>query len=206
LESERVSNVGAVVLAAGLARRMGQPKVLLPWTDSKTILDHILAQLGAAGVESVVVVTGHQADAVQVIAAQHRAATAHNPDYAAGEMLSSLKVGLRAQPESITGALVVLGDQPSIQAAVVKQVIDCFSQGKGDIVAPSYNMRRGHPILIGRAYWDEVLALPANAAARDVINRHANRIAYVNVDTDSVLHDIDTPQDYEDERRRAGLA
>ena len=204
--SNQTSSVGAVVLAAGLARRMGQPKVLLPWTNGKTILDHILTELDASGLGHIVVVTGHQPDAVQAIATQHGVYVAHNPDYEAGEMLSSLKVGLQALPEEITAALVVLGDQPSIQADIVRQVVAAYTRGQGDIVAPSYNMRRGHPMLIGRLYWDELFALPADGAPRDVVNRHADRIAYVSVEADSVLRDVDTPQDYDDERRRAGLS
>jgi molybdenum cofactor cytidylyltransferase len=80
-----------------------------------------------------------------------------------------------------------------------------YAEGKGEIVAPSYQMRRGHPILIARRYWPELLALPDGGAPRDVINAHQDRINYVEVETDSVLGDVDTPQDYNQERWRAGL-
>ena len=80
-----------------------------------------------------------------------------------------------------------------------------YAEGKGEIVAPSYQMRRGHPILIDRRYWAEILALPDGGAPRDVINRYPDRAAFVNVDSDSVLRDVDTPEDYRDERGRAGL-
>jgi molybdenum cofactor cytidylyltransferase len=194
-----------VVLAAGLARRMGQPKVLLAWGQGATILDHILEQLQAAAVEPVVVVTGHAAEKVRDITARHRIETVHNPDYATGEMLSSLKVGLRALPANVGAVLVVLGDQPRIQPEIISRVIQSYVEGKGTIVAPSYEMRRGHPILIDRQYWNEILALPADGAPRDVINAHADEIAYVVVDTDSVLGDVDTPEDYAAERRKSGL-
>jgi molybdenum cofactor cytidylyltransferase len=199
-----VSVVGAVVLAAGLARRMGQPKVLLEWESGSTILDHVLEQLRQ--VEIVIVVTGHEADKVNAITARHDVTTVHNPEYATGEMLSSLKVGLRALPENVTAALVVLGDQPRIEPEIIRRVIQTYAEGKSGIVAPSYQMRRGHPILIDRRYWSEILALPADGAPRDVINAHADDIAYVVVDTDSVLGDVDTPEDYQSERRKAGLA
>ena len=194
--------VGAVVLAAGLSSRMGQHKVLLPWTDGKTILEHILEQLILARVEHIVVVTGRDAGRVRAIAEAYDVQTAFNPDYATGEMLSSLQVGLRALPDRVAAALAVLGDQPTIQPRVVQQVLMAYAEGKGDIVAPSYQMRRGHPILIDRRYWREIFDLPPGGAPRDVINAHADRIAYVNVNTDSVLRDVDTPQDYEAERSR----
>jgi molybdenum cofactor cytidylyltransferase len=204
-EKDGKGRIGAVVLAAGLARRMGQPKVLLEWEAGSTILDHILTQLQQAEVENVVVVTGHAAERVSEIAAQHHIPVVHNPDYATGEMLSSLKVGLREMPDDVVAALVVLGDQPRIQPEIIRRVIQTYAEGQGSIVAPSYEMRRGHPILIDRQYWNEILALPADGAPRDVINAHADEIAYVVVDTDSVLGDVDTPEDYAAERRKSGL-
>lgn len=195
--------VGAVVLAAGLSSRMGQSKVLLPW-EHGTILEHILHQLVLARVRELVVVTGHRADDVAHAAATYEAAAAYNPDYARGEMLSSLQTGLRALPDHISAALIVLGDQPRLQPAVVSALTAAYAEGKGDIIAPSFQHRRGHPMLIDRRYWPELLAL-TDGAPRDVINRHADRIHYVNVNTDSVLRDVDTPDDYDEERRRAGL-
>jgi molybdenum cofactor cytidylyltransferase len=198
-------HVGAVVLAAGLSSRMGRPKVLLPWANDRAILDHILGQLALAKVESVTVVTGHRAGEVTAIANRAGAATVFNPDYATGEMLSSLKSGLAAQPPHISAVLVVLGDQPSLQARTIHHVLMAYAEGQGEIVAPSYNMRRGHPILIDRRYWPEIMALPPDGAPRDVIEQHKERIAYVTVHSDAVLRDVDTPEAYREERRRAGL-
>ncbi|NDJ62578.1 MAG: putative selenium-dependent hydroxylase accessory protein YqeC [Chloroflexi bacterium] len=197
--------VAAVVLAAGLSTRMGEPKVLLPWINQKPIIEHIIEQLILARVDQVVVVTGHRATEVAEIAARWGVNVAHNPNYATGEMLSSLKTGLHALPAQMGAALLVLGDQPRIQPQVIGQVIAAYTEGEGSIVAPSYQMQRGHPILIDRRYWPEIMALPKDSAPREVINRHAGEIAYVTVDTDSVLRDVDTPQDYQDERWRAGL-
>jgi molybdenum cofactor cytidylyltransferase len=197
--------VGAVVLAAGMSRRMGQSKILLPWTNRKTIIEHIIEQLLLSRIDHIIVVTGYRGDEVRARAEQLGVEVVHNPYYETGEMLSSLKAGLRAMPDHIAAALIVLGDQPRLQPKVIGQVLMAYAEGEGDIVAPSYQMRRGHPILISRRYWPELLALPDGSAPRDVINAHQDRIAYVNVDTDSVLGDVDTPQDYAQERWRAGL-
>ncbi|NWF68936.1 MAG: putative selenium-dependent hydroxylase accessory protein YqeC [Chloroflexi bacterium] len=198
-------NVGAVVLAAGMSKRMGQMKVLMPWADGKPIIEHILEQLLLAHVDHICVVTGNRALDVAACAGKIGAETVFNPDYASSEMLSSLKIGLRAMPAHIAAALVVLGDQPRLQPKIVTQVVTAYAEGLGEIIAPSYLMRRGHPILIDRRYWQEILALPEDGAPRDVINAHADRVAYVNVDNDSVLTDVDTPQDYQRERGKAGL-
>lgn len=196
-------NIGAIVLAAGMSRRMGTPKVLLQWNGT-TILEHILRQMMLAKVDHVVTVIGSRAEEVSVIARRLEVTTAYNQDYETGEMLSSVKAGLRAMPSHVAAALIVLGDQPSIQARTVLDVINAYAEGKGEIVAPSYQMRRGHPILIDRRYWPEILALPDAGAVRDVINTHAREIAYVKVDNDSVLRDLDTPQDYQEARRLYG--
>jgi len=198
-------HIGAVVLAAGMSRRMGQPKVLLPWTKHKTIIEHIIDQLTLARLQNITVVTGNRAGEVRQLATRAGANVAHNAEFATGEMLSSLKAGLQAMPPYVSAALVVLGDQPRIQPKVITQVLTAYAEGQGDIVAPSYQMRRGHPILIDREFWPEILALPSDGAPRDVIERHKDRIAYVTVDTDSILRDVDTQQDYREERRLAGL-
>ncbi len=198
--------VGAVVLAAGMSTRMGEPKVLLPWADKKTILEHIIDQLFKARIEHVVVVTGHQAKEVKELVKPLGVEVAYNRSYKTGEMLSSLKVGLHALPDNVAASLVVLGDQPRIQPKVIYQILMAYAEGKYDIIAPSYQKRRGHPILIGRRYWPEFYNLPRDGAPRDVINAHKDHIYYIPVNTDSILQDVDTPQDYAEERSRAGLS
>lgn len=200
--------IAAIVLAAGLSTRMrhetGVPKVLLDW-NGKTIIEHIVGQLRAAEADPVIVVTGNHADLVRARVEPLGAVAAYNADYARGEMLSSIKTGLRALPEDVTAALIALGDQPRIQADIVRQVISAYREEECVIAAPSYNRRRGHPILIDRQLWDEILALPEDGSLRTVINAHQERIAYVVVEDDAVLHDVDTPADYLEEQQRAGL-
>ncbi len=198
-------HIGAVVLAAGMSTRMGQPKVLLPWAEGRTIIEHILHQLILSKLDHITVVTGHLSREVTAQVKPYAVQTVYNRAFRTGEMLSSLKAGLRALPAHVTAALVVLGDQPRIQPRVVMQVLMAYAEGRGEIIVPSYEMRRGHPILLDRRCWHEILDLPEDGSLRDVIYAHAEQIAYVAVDTDSVLRDVDTPQDYDDERQRAGL-
>lgn len=195
--------VAAVVLAAGMSRRMGQPKVLLPWVGERTILDQILWALKEAGIQQVVVVTGNHAEQVTAIAHRWGARAAFNPRYETTDMAESLKTGLSALTSPAAAALIVLGDQPRLQPSVVRRVVDVYASTGKMLAAPSYHMRRGHPILVDRALWPELLALPEDAAPRDVINAHGAEIAYVAVETDSVLRDVDTPEDYAAERRAA---
>lgn len=199
-------SVGAIVLAAGQSSRMGQPKVLLPWTDNNTIIEQIVHQLIKTRIDPINVVTGYYAADVKRTLKPLGVKLVHNRAHKTGEMLSSLKAGLRAMPDNVAAAFIVLGDQPRIQPRVITELLKAYAEGQGDIIAPSYKMRRGHPILVGRKYWSDFLALRNIDSPRMVFNDYADDIVYVDVNTDSVLRDVDTPTDYEEERFRAGLS
>ena len=187
--------IGAVILAAGQSRRMGRNKMLLPFAAS-TVLETIVTEIAAcAQIANRVVVTGHQTDEIAALLGAYPVRCAFNPAYAQADMLVSIQVGLRTLSTEATAALIVLGDQPRIQRAVIEQVIT--AQQPQTIVIPSYQMKRGHPILIDRALWPDVLALPETATLRDFIRAHEDQIRYVVVETDSVLNDMDTPEDYD---------
>jgi len=197
--------LGAIVLAAGLSSRMGQSKVLLPWSDNKTIIEHITEQLIRARLEHITIVTGHLANEVKITLSPYEIYIAHNRAYKSGEMLSSIKTGLRAMPSEISACFIVLGDQPQINARVLNDLQMYYAEYGGDLLVPSYQSRRGHPILVGRRYWHEILMLDDKATLRDFITKHEADIHYIPVETDSILRDVDTPQDYDNERWRAGL-
>lgn len=199
-------SVGAIVLAAGQASRMGEPKVLLPWHKDRSIIEHIVEQLIRVRIEHINVVTGWYANDVKKLMKPMGMKTVHNRAYKTGEMVTSLQAGLRAMPDNVAAALVVLGDQPRIQPKVIYQILKAYSEGQGDLIAPTYQTQRGHPILIGRKYWAEILDLRSNQSPRIVIENYADDIIHIPVNTDSVLQDVDTPQDYQAERQRAGLS
>ncbi len=201
--------IPAIVLAAGLSRRMGRFKLTLPWGET-TVIGQVIGTLQAAGVMDIVVVTGHCAPEVEAALAGTTARTVHNPDYAAGEMVSSIQVGLRALlhrsglragaiTETAAGppaALLCLGDQPQIEAATVRAVLAAgAAENWSRIVIPSFRMRAGHPILLPAWLWPEILA--ETGTLRAVLAAHRDATCYLNVDTPTVLADLDTPEDYE---------
>lgn len=194
----------AIVPAAGLSTRMGGnvPKLLLPWRQH-TVIEHVVTTLALAGLpaEHIVVVTGHRRDELEAVLARHGVRCVFNPHYRAGEMLSSLQAGLQALSRSCAGALLALADQPQIAVSTVEHVLTAFAAGgEQDLVVPSYQMRRGHPIILPRWLWPAVLAQPQGASLRNVINQHAAAIRYVAVDTPTILADLDTPEQYEREK------
>jgi molybdenum cofactor cytidylyltransferase len=200
-----------IVLAAGLSNRMGTPKMVLPWGD-KTVIEYVVCQLAEAGVEDVVVITGSTRQPVEEALKEQKVRTVFNPDYANGEMLVSLQVGIRSMQADTTAFLLALGDQPQIQSGIIGQILAAYSTFSGSLsgtqagrlIIPSYQMRRGHPWLVGRELWDDILNLTPPDTLRTFIKRSTAHIQYVQVDSPSILQDLDTPEDYLNQRPLAG--
>ncbi len=188
--------VTAIVLAAGESRRMGKTKQLLPWGQT-TVLGQVLDNLIASSVNDILVVTGHLAEAVTSIAVVVNVPTIHNPNYAAGEMLSSLQTAILQLPRKCSGILVVLADQPRVGHEVIDQILIAYWQGKGKIVAPSYKGSRGNPVLIDADYFEELLNLPPGSAPRELLRRHPADVHYIEVNSAAIIQDLDSPEQYE---------
>ena len=191
--------VTAVILAAGEGKRMGQTKQLLPW-GSTTVLGQTIRNLQQTAVHTIWVVSGHNAETVEAIATAENVYSVRNTQYATGEMLSSLQTAVRQLPPNMTAVLVMLADQPMVQPETLNQILAAYWQGQGDLIAPIYGGRRGNPVLIGQKYFAELLALPPGAAPRTLLRRYADNLQLVTVPTDSILRDLDSPEQYEQER------
>jgi len=186
----------AIVLAAGQSRRMGVPKINLPWGDT-TVLGKVLQTLLQAGLDEIILVTGaHPVQGLEGFTEQG-VKMVHNPDYASGEMLSSIKAGLRCALEQSEAVLLALGDQPQMELSVVRRVIETYQHTHPAILIPSYQMRRGHPGMVSRSLWKEIIALQPPDTLRVFLNTHASEIQYLEAGTETVLQDLDTPEDYE---------
>jgi molybdenum cofactor cytidylyltransferase len=193
------TRVTAVILAAGQAKRMGQTKQLLSW-GSTTVLGQTIRNLKQTAVHKTWVISGHEAEAVEAIAAAEQVNCLHNPDFATGEMISSLQTAVRQLPSHITAVLVILADQPMVQPAIIEQILAAYWQGKGDLIAPVYQGQRGNPVLIGRAYFEELLQLTPKDAPRTLLRRHPDKLHLLPVTSSTILRDLDSPEQYERER------
>jgi molybdenum cofactor cytidylyltransferase len=197
-----LKGIGAVVLAAGLSRRMGEPKLVLPWAG-RTVIEQVVGTLQVAGVEEIVVVTGGFREQVQAVLKDWPLKLVYNPDHVVSEMLVSLQVGARELSEQTSAMLVVLGDQPLIEAGVVREVVAAHRVSGAKIVIPSYQMRRGHPWLVERSLWPDLLSMTPDQTMRDFLTAHNEEIEYVTVDSLGILKDMDTPEDYQAQRPKS---
>jgi len=191
-----VDEIGAVVLAAGMSLRMEQPKLLLPWGKS-TIIEEVIDAIQANRIADIIVVTGAFHQQITDLVKIRPVKLAFNPDFEDGSMLHSLQVGLSALSGSTRAALVALGDQPMINKEVIGNLLAEFHSKQPCFLVPSFQGHRGHPWIFDRQYFGEIMAMPVQATLRDFLNLHAPEITYLDVKTDSILVDIDTPEDYQ---------
>lgn len=209
----------SLILAAGTSSRYGGAnKLLLPFgpqISGGTVVGTALSMVAQTQAEAIVAITGHQADVVsaalrmcqaQLIAAGGGAnglnslTVVHNPHYREGEMLSSLQTGLRYVMQYLPQAkaiLVFLGDQPLLPPDVVNRLIAAYHQGCARLLAPRFRGQRGHPVLIDRQYWPAVLQLTLGQNVRDVLRQHRHDLAFLDVDDEGILLDVDTPEAYQ---------
>jgi molybdenum cofactor cytidylyltransferase len=203
--------ISVIVLAAGESRRMGRPKLLLPW-DGTTVLGKVVATFaealasshepdapGKPGVSDIVIVTGgarRQVEAlVSKLAKAYPVRAVFNPAFAHGGMLSSIQAGLRSLGSNSMAALIGLGDQPQVQVETLGNIYSAYSHSGKPLIIPSFQNRRGHPWLARRSLWPEILALPPTCTARQFLDAHKDVVEYVQAG-ESILQDLDTPEDY----------
>jgi molybdenum cofactor cytidylyltransferase len=187
------TRIAAIVLAAGRSTRMGAANKLLANVGGKPMVRHPVEAAVASQAHPVLVVTGHQADDVRAALAGLDVTLVANPDFALG-LSTSLKAGIRAVSADAIGAVVLLGDMPRINATHLDTMIAaCASPAGAAIVVPVHQGQRGNPVLWPAELFGEMLALEGDAGARSLLAKHPDRVREIDLGTDAVLMDVDTP-------------
>lgn len=188
--------LAALILAAGASSRMGSPKALLPLAG-ETFAERLARLFREAGCAPVILVLGHDAEAVRRgLAVEVADAVVVNPDYARGQ-LSSLQSGLSAVPDDADGFLFTPVDHAGVRPSTVSAIVRRFTGRSGGLlVIPQSGGRRGHPVCCARELIPEFLSLAAGATARDVVHRHLDRTARVEVNDPGIHEDADDPEAY----------
>jgi molybdenum cofactor cytidylyltransferase len=209
----------AIILAAGQSRRMGAQKLLLPF-DGRTVIGRVAGEILRSPVARTLVVVG--ADGARIAAALENEPVSRkgaqmqrdrepcessresprgsfsfvtNPD-PSGDMLSSVRCGLRALPPDCEAILVAIGDQPSITADLVARMVHVSHTFGRGIIIPVYRGKRGHPLLFSARYSQEVLTRYDDLGLRGLLHAHPEDVLELPADSASVLSDMDYPQDY----------
>jgi molybdenum cofactor cytidylyltransferase len=197
------ARISCIILAAGTSSRMGPDnKLLLPWED-QVVVDTVINTISSLNPFEVIVVTS------EITAAHFSTGNnlkiVDNPQYQTG-MTSSIKAGVTAAQDKSDGYMICLGDQPTLTAATYKKILSTFSasisKNKASIIAPFYNGSKGNPVLFSSMYRQDILEHKEPEGCKKIIQSNANQLIKLEVDDESVLLDMDTPEKYREIRKR----
>ena len=207
-------SVFAVVPAAGLSRRMGQPKLTMSLAG-RPVIEHLLSALDQPGVDAVVIVfrRGDEklaATLKQTPAQQHARVLSVQPETDPPDMRTSVEIGLAAINERFSPGddsvwLLIPADHPVLDGDVVRELLAAQSQSDADVLVPTHDGERGHPTLFRWPLADRVPQIPTDCGLNWLVRHESVSVDEIEVATDSVLVDLDTPEDFRKlEQRRIG--
>jgi molybdenum cofactor cytidylyltransferase len=170
---------------------MGRPKALLP-IRGRTFLENILDAISHTSIEETIVVLGHHRDEIE--RSLSLPSVVFNPNYEQG-MTTSFQAGIRALSWGTAGAILFLVDHPLVEPGTIEAMIMNLAPAR--IVLPTFERRRGHPVLFSSEVLEEILALQPSEGANIVVHKNPARIVEVPVNAPGILVDIDTPEQFE---------
>ena len=187
--------IAGIVLAAGRSSRLGRPKQLLPLLG-EPLLRHTLRRVLASSVDNVILVVGHDVDAIRDTVAGLSVDVVFNPDAALGQS-TSVRAGLAALSPEVDAAIVILGDQPGIDPDVIDTLIGTWRTTRAPVVAPRYEDGMGNPVLFDRRVFPELTTLMGDTGARRVVRAyHASGQLELIPVSGPAPPDVDTEADY----------
>ena len=184
------------MLAAGLSTRMGQLKALLPWMGT-TLVEYQLEQMATSRVSGVIVVVGHEAEAVGVRVAEKKGVKiVENRDYRKGRA-SSVVAGVREVSIDSKALLLLNVDQPR-PSWLIDEVVDAHLEGTWKITIPVHKGRRGHPTVFDGSLRGEMLSITEEGLGlKQVVRQDGGRVGNVEVSSGLIYLDMNTPEEYE---------
>jgi len=184
--------IEGIILAAGKSSRMIQLKPLME-IAGKPFLQHILDALTSANIHVTHTVVGYRSDLI-IEKTKKKTHCVRNEQYNLGQF-SSLQTGIKALSPDCTAALVCLGDQPQIESTWIETIVQAFKETNAIIVRPSFQGRSGHPLLLKKSLFDEILSMSPTDTAKTLLKNHIDQTLFVDIDSDAILYDADTPGD-----------
>ncbi|MCC3860509.1 nucleotidyltransferase family protein [Pseudemcibacter aquimaris] len=189
-----MARIAAIVLAAGRSTRMGAENKLLLTFNDKTMVNYVVEQLADSNVSCIYVVTGNESEAVKK-SISGDVTYVHNLEFFHG-LSTSVKAGIEALPNDIDGVMICLGDMPYITSGNYNDLIAAFEKGK--IIAPTTNGKIGNPLIFAKNYFNDFEELEGDRGARKLLKDYPDDIIEVDVNSEAIFQDIDTPEEYEE--------
>lgn len=197
--AQHAPRITAIVLAAGKSSRMGSNKLLAD-LNGKPLLRHSVEALKASSVHDIIVVTGNEPEQVKSTLKPLDVTLVHNANFAEG-LSTSLKRGLAALTAETDAVLVCLGDMPLVDAQTIDRLVAAFNVTEHrTICVPTFEGKRGNPVLWGRQHFIAIEEIEGDQGARLLLDALSDEVVEIEVKTQAVLVDVDTPQALQDIR------
>ena len=202
---KKINKVSAIILAAGQSRRMGKENKLLMKIDDCPMVEHVVKILNKSCLDKIIVVTGFESEQIKSTLNGYDVMFIDNPDYEQG-LSTSLVAGLRSVDEKADAVIICLGDMPMITNTGIKQLVDEFNpEGGREICVPTYQGKRGNPILWSRRFINEMMQLEGDVGAKHLLFSYDDVVHEVSMQDSGVLLDFDTQEtisNYHDKNKR----
>ena len=173
-------------------------KLLLPF-NGKTLIEGAVDTLVAAGVDEVIVVVGYQAHLIKGVLASRDILIVDNPDYRQG-MASSIRAGVAAVSTAADAIMICLADQPLLEPRDLNRIMIAMHEARAagkSIVVPFYQGRRGNPVMLDAAHKNKMIDTVGDIGCRRIIKQNPDSVYIVEMETDHVVRDVDSTDDYE---------
>ncbi|MEE3153307.1 MAG: nucleotidyltransferase family protein [Candidatus Neomarinimicrobiota bacterium] len=182
--------IAGIILAAGGSTRMGGQNKLLQMVDGTSLVQKVVGSALNSNIESVYVILGYQAALIRQCISNKSVNWVENSDWSRG-MASSIKSGIEALNTNYDGAMILLGDMPFIEPIMINQLLALYQKKK--IVVPVKDGRQGNPVLFSSAFFADLKLLGGDKGAKPIIKKNPDSVIIANVLTDTIFHDLDTP-------------
>lgn len=184
-----------VILAAGSSTRFGRNK-LLEKIGNSTMIENVVKSAISSKADEVIVVLGHEAEKIKKALKNFKCKFVFNKDYKKGQSFS-VKAGVKSVMSYAEAVMILPGDVALITPNSINMVIEEYKRSRGLIVVASHKGRPGHPILFDCSLFNEILRIDEETMGlRAIVNRYKESIIKVEVNSDEVLIDIDTQEDF----------
>ena len=171
-------------------------KLLLPY-KGKAVIAHVVEAILASDVHQVHVVVGHEQDRVREVLEEYAVSFVENPDYEQG-MGTSIRAGVQHAEEDVAGYMICLSDLPLITSDEYSDLAHAFLKQRKEnahtITVPRFEGQRGNPVTLSSVYRPAMLSHQGVMGCRGIVKQHPEQVTFVEMSTDHVLRDVDTPE------------
>ena len=193
-EKRKIPYIYGLILAAGESKRMKQQKLLMDY-HGESFIRSIVRKVNISEVDQILVVLGSHSKEVYEEIHSFQVDSVFNPLFKEG-MLSSIQCGFNSMPKKVDAVVLFLGDQPMVETEVINQLVESYRKTREKIIIPVYQGERGHPVLIDVSLREEIMTLDPGKGLRELMYSHPDEVYELEVDSSSILKDIDNIKDY----------